>query len=162
MTKGTELVGGDERFYRELERFTADSHDERKLVFVIEYGANDFFSSEPTDNSEDKYDVTSYGGALRNSVEKLMKKYQKASFIMMSPYELEFEPATIPVIEYVKVMKTVAEEQKIYFLNLYEDSEIKGKERFSLLKEDTHHPNEAGILSLSDTLIRFIETKIMK
>ena len=162
LTKGTELVGGDERFYRELERFTADSHDGKKLIFVIEYGANDFFSSEPTDNSEDKYDVTSYGGALRNSVEKLMKKYQKASFIMMSPYELEFEPATIPVIEYVKVMKKVAEEEGVFFLNLYEDSEINGKDRFSLLKDDTHHPNEAGILSLSDTLIRFIEQKTLR
>lgn len=162
LTNGIELEGGDERFYRELERFSTDSHDGKKLLFVIEYGANDFFSSESTDNIEDKFDVTSYGGALRSSVEKLKKKYKEASIILMSPYELEFESATIPVIEYVKVMKMVAEEEGVFFLNLYEDSEIKGKDRFYLLKDDTHHPNEAGIFSLSKTLISFIQTEIMK
>lgn len=161
LTKGTELIGGDERFYRELKRFNEDSHEGKKMIFVIEYGANDFFSSEKISNQEDKYDVTTYSGALRSSVERLMKKYPKALFIMMSPYELEYVTATTPIVEYVKAMKQVAEEEKIFFLNLYEDSEIKGGERFALLKDDTHHPNEVGVFSLSKTLIRFIETKIM-
>lgn len=162
LTQNVELQGGTERFYRELDRYNEDSHQNRKMIFVIEYGANDFFSSERTDNGEDKYDQTCYGGALRVATERLMKKYTNAAFILMSPYELEFASATTPVSEYVKVMNRVAEEEGVFFLNLYEDSEIKGPDRFPLLLEDTHHPNEAGILSLSDTLIRFIETKIMK
>ncbi len=63
----------------------------KKLMFVINYGLNDYFKGYPVE-TEAAYDICSYKGALRIAVENLKKAYPDAEILLMTPnYTTYFE-----------------------------------------------------------------------
>lgn len=75
---------------------------ERVDYLVLTFGINDYFSAIPYDNMSDKYDVTSYGGAMRSSIEKIHSYYPNLKIIVTTPtycYVNECQKA-IPAYDY--------------------------------------------------------------
>ena len=65
---------------------TASIIDFNKVDYVVlTYGTNDYFTGALADNEEDPYDVYSYGGALRSSIEKLHEHYPNIKFLITTP-----------------------------------------------------------------------------
>lgn len=52
---------------------------------VLTYGTNDYFTGVPATNEDDPYDIYSYAGAMRFSIEKLHKHYPDIKFLVTTP-----------------------------------------------------------------------------
>lgn len=122
-----------------------------QLVFVINYGLNDYFSGVEIENNADGYDDETYAGALRIGIETLQNTYPDAIILLASPnYITSFERGTEIVGEggwvltdYVAMAKKIAEEKRIYFFNTYENLGTDGDDADDYLV-DMVHPNEQG------------------
>lgn len=72
------------------EEYTAsdllDTVDMNSVDYVlIAYGLNDYFGSVPLKNPDDYYDVTTYEGAMCESIEMLKEAYPSVQFVILSP-----------------------------------------------------------------------------
>lgn len=119
-----------------------------KPIFIVQYGLNDYFEGVSADNSERRYDYTSFAGGLRSGIRMLRKYYPKATFILATPYELGIaEGGHIPyqeggmVLDDVrKVIREVASEENAVLMDLYYESGITA-ENCSEYLTDGVHPN---------------------
>lgn len=118
---------------------TLESIDFNNLdIVTIAYGTNDwgdgYGARPPIDNSEDLLDCTTFNGAIRYSVSKLLAKNPKLKIILITPYyrynptTLEDSdtilPATNPnyhMIDYVNAVKNVGKELKIPVIDMYNE-----------------------------------------
>jgi len=85
-------VNTDGIYYRELLPEMKETAERLYTVdlkaaeyIIIGQGVNDCLAEMPVDNPDDPYDVTSYGGALRQSVVNLKKVSPKAEIILVTP-----------------------------------------------------------------------------
>lgn len=63
-----------------------DKTDFSKVKYlVIEHGTNDYNRGVVLENLQDKYDESTYAGALRSSIERLQKAYPDLQIILMTP-----------------------------------------------------------------------------
>lgn len=54
-------------------------------ILFIEHGTNDYNSGRPLDNPGDPYDVFTFGGALRYSIERLKEAYPTMEIVLVTP-----------------------------------------------------------------------------
>ncbi len=141
--------------------------EDKKLIFIFNYGFNDYFSGAPVDNPMDAYDISTYKGALRTCISKLRDAFPEARCLIMSPTHTALfgngmeingqEGDTLPV--YVDAARALAEEMDLYFLDNYNDFVVT-EETLDDYLSDGCHPNERGRLAIALQLIRFIDDAV--
>lgn len=139
-------------------------------VLVIEHGSNDYNAGVPLDNPEDKYDVSTFGGALRKSLKLLKEAYPDMRIVLLSPiycalgenstdkcYDTRYGNGGF-LQEYVELEKEIASEFEVEWLDAYHESGI-GEENVSEYLADSLHPNAKGHELLSDYLAEYLSKK---
>lgn len=120
---------------------------------IISYGLNDYFSNVPV-YPETYYDIASYIGALRNGIYKLQKHFPHLKIMVVSPtYTALFEgEQQYEIGEYVEAARSVADEMKVHFLDMFH---ILGKDEESRTKHlvDGVHLSTAGRKVYADAVI---------
>lgn len=126
-------------------------------ILVIEHGVNDYLSGVPLDNPEDPYDVHTFGGALRYSLEALQEAYPKLRIVLSTPIycwyvrenvsceERDFGGGLLE--EYVNLELEIAQSYGVEVLDQYHDSGIGSSglyEEWQVYTEDGVHLNEPG------------------
>lgn len=99
-------------------------------IVTIAYGTNDWNFNKTLDNSENKYDVTTFCGALRYGIEKILTKYPHIIIVLFSPIWRLVDEASVDTTpngnsvylrEFVSAVKDIAEE---YHLPYYDHFDI--------------------------------------
>lgn len=121
-----------------------------RLVFFLNYGINDYLLGHPVE-SDDRYDMTAYAGAMRTVIEQLQEAYPGAEIVVMTPsfirYNANGTQATGDMggilTEYVEAAVDVAQEYGLSYINNYAYMEAYA-EKENVLTADGIHPNEKG------------------
>ena len=151
VSQNTDAVSDYDPFYPALQRFVQDDHEGHKLLFIINYGLNDYFDGLPVENPEDAYDVTSYAGALRNGVLKIREAYPDAEILLMAPgFTTYFTNGTEittqeggSLLDYVNAAVTVAGELNTLSMDNYHDLGVDETNEGYYLSDGCHF-NERG------------------
>ena len=126
-------------------------------IVTIGYGTNDFTASIKIDNASDKYDVTSFGGALRYSIEKLMSAYPNLRIVLVAPtwrfwkdssdnylYDSDtHEIGNQKLHDFVDKTVEIAKQYHLPVVNPYDEMGI-NKFNYPLWFRDGTHPNDVG------------------
>lgn len=132
-----------------------------KSIFIVEYGFNDFFSARMLSNPEDRFDTTTYSGALLSGINKLKEHYPEAQILLIAPYYLSPNAYAVTstevsgrpkLAEYIASAEAVASAAGIPILNLYELSGINEENYGFYLKADEVHPSEEGCILLAEII----------
>lgn len=143
-------------YYFALTLATLKTIDFNKVDYItIGYGNNDYTAGKSIDNPLNKFDVNTYKGALRYSLEKIMGAYPHLKILVITPtYQFwmdsngEFVEDSdtklyggIAVNAFVDATKAVAKEYKTPCLdNYYELGINKGNRReYFPVNDGTHH-----------------------
>lgn len=57
----------------------------RTDILLLEFGVNDYMAGKVTDNPEDPFDIDTYGGALRYSIELFEETYPDLEIVLVTP-----------------------------------------------------------------------------
>ncbi len=155
-----------EQVYRGVEEYIQADTDKSELMFVINYGLNDYYDGLPV-ATEDSYDITSYIGAIRTGVMKLQEEYPDAEIILQTPnFTTYYEYGTVPQSEvggmledYVNALIELAEELDVHLLDNYRDLKIDKENHLQFLADGCHF-NEQGRFLAGTHLITLIEKVI--
>ena len=164
----TFIAGGDEGVKLESdyqlglnEYLAADVN--KKHVFVINFGLNDYFGGHPvsTDNPQD---LGTYTGALRQGIAALKEAYPEAAIIVQVPTYTNFfsegtdilcEDGTARVLkDYADAAIMVAEEMDVLCLDNFYDFAMDGS-NYETYLADGCHPNDYGRFVLGKRLAQF-------
>ena len=136
---------------------------------IIFYGTNDFTNARELDNASDKYDTTTYKGAFRYSVEKILSVYPNIKILPITPM-WRWYPDADPYIdsdtkvinghtlhEFAQALEEVAKEYHFPVLDLYYNC---GFNKFNKLSyfyaNDGTHPKRNGVNVITDKIAHFI------
>lgn len=135
---------------------------------VIEHGSNDYSTGVILDNPQDKYDESTFGGALRSSIERLQKAYPQIQIILMTPtwYCIEREEEVLYcdstdfgggyLEDYVNLELEIAKEYGVHVLDNYHESGINQDTRAEYLF-DGLHLNKNGQMLIAGRIATFIK-----
>ena len=127
-------------------------------IATIAYGTNDFTASRPLEGAG-RYDFTSYGGALRYSLERLMKAFPNMSIVLCSQTYRFWRDETgevtgdsddraiskIYLPEFVQKTREIADEYGLYYIDNYQGSGINKETRdLCFSATDGTHPLPYG------------------
>lgn len=123
-------------------------------TLTVAYGTNDWNGNVAIDNSENKYDVTTYKGALRYGIEKIQSKYPQINIILLSPifryWSNSQDYSTVDdtsdtringgrkLTDYVTAMGEVANEYHLPYYDNYNSCGINALTAPSILRDGTH------------------------
>lgn len=163
LEQDTEGLDEDNNFLIGLRDYMQESHEDKKLCFVVMFGLNDYFGGHPVENPEDSYDIGSYAGALRTGISTLKAAYPDAEILVLAPtYTAEFSGGTEKnsevggiLTDYVDATVRVAEEMGVHCINNYADSGINADSQEKYLADGTH-PNETGAFLLGTQIIEYM------
>lgn len=138
-------------------------------ILLIEHGTNDYNSGQLTDNEEDPFDITTYGGALRQTVSLLQERFPDLRIILVSPVYCEFiamENAKCTEMDfgggvldaYVEVQKNIAQEYDLEWIDLYHHSGI-GPDTIDIYTYDKLHLTKEGQQLIGDLIADYLEGK---
>lgn len=146
-------------------RFSPGDADvsDKKLCFLLLYGANDYFGGWGVDNPNDPYDTTTYAGALRYNLKEYRPLFPDAEFIILTPYFIslfsngtEYRSDIGGVFtDYIEAAVAVAEETGTPYMDNYHDLGI-NESTVDYYTTDGCHPSENGRLLLAEHIIDFI------
>lgn len=141
-------------------------------VLIIEHGTNDYNCGRTLDNQENPYDVTTFGGALRYTLQLLQDKYPDMQIVLMTPvycelgadrtelcYMRDYGAGTLDA--YVQLEKQIAEDFDIPYIDAYSDSGIWENNADEYLY-DGLHPNMEGIALLGNFVAEQLQELGMK
>lgn len=159
----------DEEVANGIDLFLQDSVSEEKLLFVINYGLNDYFIGYPVEEKDNLTGMNTYTGALKMGIERLQEVYPQAEFIIMIPtYTINFEEGTQimspqgdVLAKYRDAAKRVAEEMGIHYKDNYNDIKMDASNEAEFLV-DGCHLNDWGKYVMGTQLIHFLEKEVMK
>lgn len=128
---------------------------------LIEYGINDYMAGKPVDNPDNPYDIKTFGGALRKTIENLQEAIPDVCIVLVTPTYIErdgescleksFGGGTLDA--YVTKEFEVAEQYGISVVdNFY--SEIINKDNLGTMTYDNLHPNEEGNRLIADNILK--------
>lgn len=136
--------------------------DLNKVQYVIiEQAVNDYLANVAFDNPDDKYDISTFGGALRYSINNIKKGLPDARIIIESPIYTDAaftnygEETVVSLEQYVALEKEISEEMGVCFFNAYELSGINETNASECL-HDGLHPNVTGSEMIVEALSEFI------
>jgi len=143
-------IPADTQVYAGLEAFFEREETDKKLMFVINYGLNDFFNGYPVQGS-DAYDHYSYTGALRAGVTALKEAYPEAEVLLMTPnftvyydYGEAVQSAKGGTLkEYAEAVISLGEELDVKVLDNFHELPI-NRDNFEEYLSDGCHLNERG------------------
>lgn len=135
---------------------------------IIEHGTNDYNQGKQLDNPEDPYDMETYGGALRYSIELLQKHYPDMQIVFITPTwcyimvdgkkmhcdEVDFGGGYLE--EYVNMELKIAQDYGLLVLDNYQDFAI-NQETEEQYFVDGLHLNQKGQQLLADRIADFIK-----
>ena len=137
--------------------------------FVVEYGINDFFRAMPLDNTDQRFDLYTYAGALRYAVSNLKELGTDATIILCGPNYARFfndegwmigdgnslNTGHGTLFDYKGICEYVAKEYDVEFFDAYMDLGIDGYTAEEYL-EDGVHMTAAGRQLYADALAQMI------
>ena len=136
-------------------------------ILILEYGTNDYNIGKVLDNVEDPYDVTTFGGALRKSLQMLQKTYPDLRIVIMSPlysqlgadgerkcYNTKYGDGAY-LEEYVELERQIAEEFHVEWLDAFHNSGIWEDNCYEYLP-DGLHLNVEGHKLIADFLTEYL------
>jgi lysophospholipase L1-like esterase len=127
-------------------------------AITIAYGTNDFTAIQALD-SPDKYDINSFGGALRYSIEKIKNRYPKIKIAVCSQLYRYWHDENNKFVEdsetkvfgdrklsdFIEKTKEIADEYGLFYINNYDESGINAETRTQCFSaSDGAHPLEYG------------------
>lgn len=150
ITEDVSALPRDEQVYAGITEFINRENKENCLMFVINYGLNDYFKGYPVE-TEDDYDITSYSGALRSAVKSLKEAYPEALILLNTPnYTVYFEYGEGiqsdwggTLVDYAAAVLAVAEEMDVLVLDNFGELPI-NEENWQEYLSDGCHLNEYG------------------
>ena len=145
-----------------IDDFT-DIDFEKTDYFIVEQGTNDHLAGIPLLNPDDRYDISTFGGALYTTIDNLKKAAPEAKIIVISPcltftsegYSDEYDLSFGTVEAYVDLEKKICAETGVSFVDYYYESGINRENLWDYLY-DGLHPNDAG----NDIMIDLIKEKL--
>lgn len=130
-------------------------------IITVAYGTNDWNSNVTLDNNDNKYDVTTYKGALRFGIEKIQSAYPTINIILLSPlyryWSNSDDYSTVDddsdtrqvgnkrLTDYVTAMQEVANEYHLPFYDNYNGFGINAMTAPSILRDGTHLNYQYGV-----------------
>ena len=130
---------------------------DKTKVLIIEHGVNDYQTGVPLDNPKDPYDVYTFGGALRYSLENLKEAYPKLRIILVTPTYCwylfkesnceEIDNGGGILEDYVNLELEIAAQYGVEVLDNYHESGIGDSgtfEEWEVYTQDGLHLNETG------------------
>lgn len=139
----------DRQVYLGSKEFLERTDTNRKLMFVIHYGFNDYFNGYPV-KTADAMDEYSYCGAMRMAVKDLKTVYPEADILLVVPgFTTYFECGEqimeqgSTMEEYREAIRNLANELEVECLDLTEKMPT-DIENWSLYLADGVHFNERG------------------
>lgn len=136
---------------------------DKTLVFVLNYGLNDYFDRLPIDG-DSPYDVNSYTGALRYGIAELKTAFPDCIILLMAPTFTNMPPleaesvneTAAPLTDYVNASISVADEMDVYSLDNYHTLGL-DEDTLELYTADHIHLNEYGRLVLATHIMDALE-----
>lgn len=162
---GEDISEGNQSNYAAVfQDFLTADLSQKRLVFVFNYGVNDYFNGWPV-STDNPLDRESYMGAMRTGITQLKEAYPQAEFVLVTPMytdgfsggqEILCEDGSGRVLkDYVDAAKGIAKELGIYCLDNYNEFAMDASNYWLYLTDGTH-PNEYGRFVLGERLARFI------
>lgn len=170
MTASSKLVG--EIMGGKLDVASIDeelkSADESSVIFLVEFGLNDFFEQYELDDPANPMNDETFAGGLRKGLGMIKEHYHNAKIIVTAPgylanedYFAETEgPLNNTLQAYRDTAKSVAETEEVYFYDLSERVKVNSANYAYYM--DTHydeifcHYNENGRLLVARALADYI------
>ena len=145
---------------------------QKTKVLIIEHGTNDYNAARRLDNPEDLFDITTFGGALRNSLKILQEKYPDLQIVILSPlycqfsgeetrpgYLTDFGQGTLD--DYVELEREIAQEFNVPFIDAYHNSGIWENNAEKYLSDGLHLSDEGSLL-YSEFLAKELQSILAK
>lgn len=136
--------------YSGIQEFVREGTGDGRLIFLLNYGINDYMVGHPIE-AEDKYAVNTYAGALRTVIEQLQVSYPEAEILIVTPGYITFydcgtylsSETSRPLREYADEAVRVAQEYGLPYMDIYDALERYAREEEVLLPDGVH-PSERG------------------
>lgn len=136
---------------RDAERFFKEVNREDDMIFLIEYGLNDYFKNN---------EISEFEQGLVEGIELLKRDYPNSEIMLISPYRIgeanggddPYVDGGKPLVQYVDMMEDVSEEEEIAFLDLFRNSGITFDNSRENL-EDGIHPTKNTNLYLARLIV---------
>jgi hypothetical protein len=131
-------------------------------IITIAYGTNDWNSSTPLDNPDNRLDTSTYKGGLRYAVENLQTKYPAITLVMLSPIfrywsnssdystvdtdsDTKTNSLGLKLMDYVTAMQEVAEEYHLPYFDNYKGIGLNRYTAPTWLRDGTHLNRGIGV-----------------
>ncbi|MBQ6695839.1 MAG: SGNH/GDSL hydrolase family protein [Lachnospiraceae bacterium] len=150
VAKQPEVLPEGTQVYEGVKAFVEREKPRKQLMFVINYGLNDYFNGVPV-QSEEEQDITSYSGALHVGIQKLQEAYPQARILIMTPNfttyfncgeDRKSEQGGI-LADYADAVCRVAQERKVDVLDNFRELPITF-DNWKVYQDDGCHLNERG------------------
>ncbi len=133
------------------------------LIFIVEFGINDYMQGAPIDDFSDSYNASTYKGSIRKNIELIKGRWPESKIIIMSPGYIFVNnkgndriQGDSPVLsEYREAAKELSEEYGTCLFDLTELKSIPQKSYNDYLEDGIHY-GELGRLYIGKELIEFI------
>ncbi len=157
----------DKPVYNGVEQFEIRevSASDKQLVFVINYGLNDYYDGLPI-VTEETYDIYSFTGALRQGIRKLKEAYPQAQILLMTPnFTAQYNWGKDKTSEqggtleqYAEAICLLAEELEVDILDNFNELPI-CEENWQVYIPDSTHLNEKGRFLLGSRIAQKIKVQ---
>lgn len=139
-------------------------------IITIAYGTNDFTGKNAI-SSSDSYDIATFEGALRYSIETIQSAYPHIDIVVCTPiyrfwmdkennYEYLYDSNTHEIngqklTDFVQSVKNIADEYNLLCIDNYYDSGICYDNRTECFSStDGTHPNEKGRQMIAENMAK--------
>ncbi len=154
-----------QEWYGVVESLSTLDWESVKYVF-IEQGVNDYFLGKPTDDANDKYNRSTFAGALRTSIENVQKALPEAEIVILTPIYhwaggadedcTERDPGGGTLLAYIDKEKEVAAEYGLICVDNFHGSGINRDNYKQYLYDGLHTLEEANAL-IAQNIINNVE-----
>ena len=139
---------------------------EKVNVICIEQGVNDYLNGIRLDNEADRYDLNTFGGALRYSIENIMKGAKNAKLVIITP--IYCKPDGIEgdclskdfgggvLNDYVSLEREIAREYGVFIIDNFSEIDINEDNVENYLPGGLH-PSDAGVALIGDNISKHLE-----
>ena len=142
-------------------------------IITIAYGTNDFSIGIDLDNERKPYDIYTYGGALRYSIQKIKSAYPHLKIYVCTPiYRYWVNDGVITdsntvknadgnlLTDYVTLTKNISNELGVVCIDNYYNSGINAETReLCFSNGDTTHPNLYGRKLIAQNIVSVLSKK---
>ncbi len=139
----------------------------KKLLFILEFGLNDYFEGLSISNPSDKYDEYTFSGILRSSIELIQSEWPGSDILIINPgYITMWENGNLIVSsenltlnDYRIAAQSVAEEYGVYNFDLCNIG-ITQENATTYISDDVHY-NGRGRYFVANALLKYIDEEIV-